>query len=196
MRILLDLDEVCCDFCTPAWKIHGYSREQADELIRKTGKYLIQDILELEDWEFWEPINSIGEDFWINLEPLEWFENLLDFVEDLVGKNNWYIVTAPARDASCVAGKRKWIHNHLGERFDRFAITKHKQLMSTSDSVLIDDSERQIKEFQGPGFGQLFPHVGNSLKVHASNPLKYLKSNSGFKSFFSLRESNYGSKIH
>lgn len=176
MKILLDLDEVSCDFRTPAWELHGYSKKDADLLTLQTGKYKIQEILDIEEWKFWETIDNAGVDFWANLEPFEWTENLIDLAADLVGDKNWYILTSPSRHPNCVAGKVMWIQKHLGISFNRFIFTGHKYLLSDDESILIDDSERHIKNFNKKGHGILFPNIGNKLREHRFNPVDYLKN--------------------
>ena len=193
--LLVDMDEVLCDFISGACKANEVSRQEL-EARRIPGEWAIHNLVnELRrerlctgfDWEiqapldqFWSPITEQGEDFWVNLEPLPWANTLITFIGDLcycglLKHKNWHVVTAPSKCPSSYSGKVKWLKNFFGSEFDRFCITPHKHIFAKPDAILIDDREENITAFEkNGGIGVLFPSRGNLLHLCADNPIPHV----------------------
>ena len=178
MRILLDMDGVLVDFVAGACAIHGTSKE---ELIKKMepGQYKMEDALGITTDEFWEPIHEAGAEFWLYLKPLPWVEDLLSFVESTT--SDWYVVTAPSRHPSSYTGKLKWIKTYFGKEFDKFVLTQHKHLMAKPGTILIDDRDKNVKDFKyAGGWAVTFPPIHNHLHDECNNPVQRLRTKSIF----------------
>lgn len=178
MILLLDQDEVLCDFVGAACRIHGSSRERMEQfrrnhewdisyaLGRATEKDLSQD-------KFWLPIHEAGIEFWENLEPLPWFSDVIGWAEN--NFDEWYVVSAPSRETSSYTGKVLWLKRQFGYRFDRFFLTPHKEMLAFPSRLLLDDRQDNLKKFKAHG-GKclLFPTLGGRLYEHAHDPMKIL----------------------
>jgi len=174
LKILLDLDEVLVDFVGAALKVHGRTfAEIASNW--KPGCWDMSVPMGLTPDQFWQPISKSGEQFWLALQPVKWFSNLITLVE--LYDSNWYIVTSPSKCITSYTGKVQWIKSRFGAEFDRFAITPDKILFARPDTVLIDDREDTIREFNNAGgLGILFPAYHNRLYRLRTDPMGYVKS--------------------
>ncbi len=120
------------------------------------------------DRDFWARIDLEGESFWSGLEPLPWFDELIQLV-NTVSKGDWYILTSPSLSPESYSGKARWVKNRLGRGFSRLIPTKDKALLSGSNRVLIDDREETIVKWdKAGGMGLLFPTHLNSGHEAAS----------------------------
>ena len=163
------MDEVLVDFVSGACEIHGTTRE---ELTKKwpVGHWSIVEVLGLFKSEFWNRINKEGEDFWFNLKPLPWCNDLLELVKSTT--DDWHIVTAPSMAISCYSGKVRWLKTYFNPGFDRFVITPHKYLFAQPGIVLIDDREENVLDFvKSGGEGLVFPTHGNRFHEYKEDPV-------------------------
>lgn len=178
--ILLDVDEVICDFIGGACFEHRFTRKEL-EARRIPGKWSIQKPLGLMNSEFWHPIRQKGEKFWENLRPLPWAAELLKMINET--GLDYYLVTGPDDHHTSYSGKILWAKRWLGAELSKKIIpTQHKWLLSGPNRLLIDDKEKNLIKFEfdddgNPrgGFGLLFPSRGNSLHAMADNPLEYIR---------------------
>lgn len=116
--------------------------------------------------------NSI--DWWAALEPQPWFQSLIDFVDNLVGPEYWYIATTAHLTPGCYAGKAAWLINYLPDT-DRFIFTRHKWLCANPNTVLVDDRPKSVDLFKKHGgHAVLFPWYGNKLHSMEDNSLPYV----------------------
>lgn len=178
-RILVDMDEVLCDFVEEACRMHGVSREQM-ERNRPEGHWSIQGAIgtvlerELSEPEFWRPITMAGEAFWATLGPLPWLAQLTRIVRE--ASTDWHIITAPGECRTSYNGKVRWLKEKFGATFTQFAITPHKEIFAQPGVVLIDDREENIERFKAAGgSGILFPTKGNGLHGQAADPIPYVQ---------------------
>ena len=73
------------------------------------------------------------------------------------------IASSPSYDPACLAGKIRWLQKHFGRRFRDFMIGPRKHLLARPDTALVDDSDRNIRDFrEHGGQGVLFPQPWNS----------------------------------
>ena len=184
MNILLDLDGVCVDFVSAACRLHG---RKIEKTIWPLGEYDITKALGLTPDQFWNHIHHQGVDFWYRLEAYPWFERLYDELQHL---GQVYFVTSPSRSPHSAAGKMLWLKERFGEGFKDFVITRRKHLLSRVECVLIDDSDRNVLEFErfGSGNGVLFPQLWNSAyeQVRGDRVSHVLKKLQRFESELTL----------
>ena len=177
-KIFLDMEEVLVDFRGGACQVHGVSREFADAECIRLGCWDLCQPLGITVEQFWKPITAAGEQFWLDLQPLPWFHQLLDLV--LGNYEHWYIATSPSQCPTSYSGKAKWLHSKFGEEFSRWFPTHHKYELAGPGRVLIDDRASTIDKWKAHGgTGIVFPSCGNHLHAQAHDPVKYVKQQLG-----------------
>ncbi len=168
MRILLDMDEVLCDYRTSASALFSKTFEELDTLFANEHGW----------WggeEYDAVINKAGLEFWENLEPFPWTFELIDLIHTL-RPENWYIATNPGKHPHGGYGKRLWLRKHIPDHEHRIVPVKYKFLMAKPGVVLIDDHELNIQEFIAEGgSGILFPSRKNVLKSKFADPIAHIK---------------------
>lgn len=170
--ILLDVDEVLVDFIGGACRAIGIPRESFVAAVYGTCKRDMPSTLGMSPDAFWEPIEALGPSFWHRLEWLPWAGKLLGIVSDYP----WYLITTPTQDPSCQLGKMMWIANQFGLGFDRYFITHHKHMFADPNTILIDDSEDNVKEFRKQGGKAiLFPSIVNIGYKLSGVPTMYVE---------------------
>lgn len=176
--ILLDMDEVLVDFIGGACQVFDITRQQLEEA-RPNNQWDIVSVIgcciqtNLTIEAFWEEIHGYGKDFWIDLKPLPWAEELMSLIRETT--DSWYIVSAPSNCHSSYTGKIKWLKNYFGKEFDKFVLTPHKHLLAKSDRLLIDDRLENVCGFlHNGGNALLFASTGNKLYPYADDPVRHL----------------------
>ena len=174
--IFLDMDEVLVDFIGGACQIHGITKEEM-YLKQPLGEWDITKALRLSQDAFWNPINQAGVDFWLNLQPTPWCDELRNLVFDLEYRVvALHILSSPSFCPTCYDGKTRWLKQKFGYRFTNFVITPHKWLFAGPGRILIDDRAKNCGEFdRAGGKSILFPHRGNYLHHLAHDPVSYVK---------------------
>ncbi len=156
--IFIDLDGVLCDMVGSALRVHN--RQDVLETWVK-GMYDIEDVLGIAKNHFWKVIDSHGYEFWSELEPYPWMDQL--YRAALRITDNVILCTKPSKAHFSSGGKHQWILQNFGSQFRNYIITPHKHHCSAPGRVLIDDSEKNIEEWRHQGgTGILFPQVWNS----------------------------------
>lgn len=180
MRVYLDLDEVLVDFVGGACKLFGLTYEQ----VRQhwvPGEWSINNALgkalglggPLPEDELWGRIDN-NTDFWLNLSPLPWADDMLQLVKTLA--DEWYIVSSPSRCETSYLGKLRWLARKFGPSFDNYVLTSHKHLLDKKRSILIDDKDSTIDKFcLGGGIGIVFPRHNNRMHSWKDRPFKYVE---------------------
>lgn len=184
--LLLDMDEVICDFIGGACRIHGVTREQF-EAVRKPGEWAMNEPLEalkrlsgpISQTEFWKPIHEAGAAFWRGLHSLPWAEEIYVWLHhrglQLGDDFEWHLISAPSIHPSSYEGKVHWIKKRFGGDFTRFALTPHKELFARPNTVLVDDREENLSKFrEAGGKGIIFPSRGNSLHALSADPVSFV----------------------
>lgn len=176
MRILLDMDEVLCDFVGGACRAWGLTVEEVRQHWQVGQWDIVQPlnrILGIGTEDFWQRIDQTH-NFWLYLEPLPWMGQVLELVRTVT--DDWAIVTSPSRNPLCCAGKMQWLQRHLGSTFRRFVFTGHKEYLVGPNTVLVDDREATVRKFIEAGSdGIVFPAHHNSKYRHMGDPITYLK---------------------
>jgi len=146
MRILLDLDGVLVDFVGGACKAHSLQDPFDEPLASEVaGVFWLDKIWEMDLNEFWEPMKDSA--FW---EELDWMPDgreILEICEQAVGRDNVCLLTSPSRGSGPVVGKINWIEKNLSEYKHRNLIGTPKEFCASPDSILVDDSNRNIEDF-------------------------------------------------
>jgi 5'(3')-deoxyribonucleotidase len=170
--LIVDMDEVLCDFINPAIRRHGWTRERLES--QREGRWSCPEIMGLSNTQFWKPINNIGMTFWHHLPKLPWFEELVDLLDQATDRH-WWIATSPDSTVGSRAGKFMWLQAHLPKLVERTFVTGHKAALAKPGRYLIDDRPKNITNFiEEGGEGIIFPHEGNELHAHASCPVPYV----------------------
>jgi len=115
--------------------------------------------------EFWGYIDN-HEGFWENLELFPWSHELVDMCKSY---GHVYYASAPALHHNCCEGKIKWLRSHgfMDNNKNEYMFGPEKWLMARRGRVLIDDSPKNIKNFNyAGGNGYLFPQSWNNGNLY------------------------------
>lgn len=156
-RCLIDVDCVVADLISHACKHHEHDNVFDD--VSKRGTHNVHELLGLTNEQYWDTLDY---DFWSTIPKLDHADRLINLVESLVGLKNMCFLTSPTRNDVCSAGKHKWIKINYPRMQRRFLIGPAKNFCANPRHVLIDDSEKHIKDFiREGGIGYLFPYHTN-----------------------------------
>ncbi len=146
-QIFCDLDGVLCDF------------EKQTKL--KTGK-TCDELDKVSEEHFWSEIKKAGIEFWSHMPKFSDTDKLWNFVKS----HNPKILSAPARRIPfCTDGKKKWIQKNLGSVESIFVRASDKAQYANSNSILIDDLEKNIKNWNDKGgIGILHKSAEDTIK--------------------------------
>jgi 5'(3')-deoxyribonucleotidase len=173
-EIYLDLDGVCVDFIRGAISAHGLDAEQVltDWAQNHRGEFLPYRVLDMEMDPFWNHLASLGEAFWIQLEPYPWFDELFRQLNDL---GHVVFCTSTTRSPACVSGKLHWLQNRFGVEFQDYILTPHKDRLAHPNAYLIDDYDQNVDRFsERGGIGVLFPQIWNSNHALTHSAVEYV----------------------
>ncbi len=179
-RIFLDLDDVLNAFTMSAlgyvgcgvgaYEYDAYNPQYGFDIVRAANA--LHPFLNFTEADFWQ---SIDRNFWATVPKSRECDSLLSACENLVGVENVCILSSPTRDPDSLAGKLEWIHAFLPKRFHRqFLIGPRKYFCARHDSLLIDDSARNVDGFLDAGGNAiLMPRPWN--RHHSiTNSLRYV----------------------
>lgn len=159
IKCFLDLDGVLVDFVSGACKIHGIPIDYTQSENR--GKWDIEQLMGISSSDFWKPLEF---DFWANLEWMSDGKEILKSVERTFGRDNIAILTSPSKNIGCASGKVVWLEKNMPEYARQYIISPVKHFCAGPKTVLIDDSDQNIKDFEwAGGKGILVPRPWNSL---------------------------------
>lgn len=170
MKIFLDMDGVCTNFDLGCQKVFNWPMRPREP------KQDVRGFLKISNKEFWNEIDKHGEDFWVDLEEEAWFRDLLQIVEQY--DKNWKFLTSPSLSHYAASGKIQWMQNRFGKWFRNYHITPagNKCDLAKRDCVLIDDNEKNVKEFkENGGYAILFPRFWNRNYIIESKKLQHVK---------------------
>ena len=164
MITFFDLDSVCFNFNKAASIAHGR------EYVENTN-FLLEREWGISSKDFWRPIDKLGSKFWADIDPYEWFHDLINLVSE-----EYYIATSPSHAASATEGKVQSIQKHFGLHFRNYFITPKKWLLGGIGRVLIDDLESNCKKFEEYGGNAiLFPQTYNSHSHLVNDRIGFVK---------------------
>lgn len=170
MDIFVDLDSVLVDFSGGCEKIFpNYSKDHKplNDMVAH---------LEIAPEEFWKTIDSYGEEWWANLEPESWANELIEIVRFY--DRDFTILTSPSRSHFAGSGKILWLQKYFNKKFSNYIITpaKNKQKLASAKSVLIDDNDKNCEQFRFRlGYTVLFPRIWNQNHELENEKIEYTK---------------------
>ena len=141
LQILLDMDGVLVNFVKAASAAHGRPYEP-----EKITQFSMAELWGLSVPEFWKPL--VGQQFWADMEPYPWASELLAALREIAPVT---ICTAPSIDYHCCGAKREWLHQHFGIKSSDVVLANKKWLLAAPNHLLIDDSDRKVKQFKNAG---------------------------------------------
>lgn len=155
-----DMDGVLVDFISGANKVakdNNFSEEWV-ELANKSQDFA------------WKIINELGSDFWMNLD---WEKdgkklwNKIKKYNPIILSAYPYSIEDPTVKTDAIIGKKDWIAKNIGDNDASKAIIcsrDEKAMFAESNAILIDDMEKNIKEWQeAGGVGVLHKSYGSTL---------------------------------
>lgn len=185
----MDMDEVFSDFVSAAAEAHGFEPGEIAHARIEHQLWSMAEVMTIlrgrlmTQQEFWAPIHSLGESFWIRLQPLPWAIQLLGVLQE--SGLEWHILSSPARGVQAYTGKVRWIQDFFGPNFDRFILTPHKHLLARPGTVLVDDRPENLESFahrrRGSrryptgGQGVLFPNSPFAHEDDRKDPVKTVR---------------------
>jgi 5'(3')-deoxyribonucleotidase len=119
------------------------------------GKTGIKDITGLSKDAFDALVIAGGAELWATMPAFPWFKTFFAALENIAPV---YYLSAPEYGAGCVAGKVKWIEAIHGAGYDRFILTRHKELFAQPNHLLVDDTPKNVETFITQG--------GNAVLFH------------------------------
>ncbi len=164
--ILLDVDGVLANFVKGACALHNQPVESVDcwDFNIKWG---------ISSDELWAPIHDAGWEWWANLEPYPWFDDLIHMVEE--ADPNYVICTTPSASPYSCSGKLEWIHRHLGKDFRRYIMACDKSPLAARGRLLIDDGDHNCKAFREKGGDFIcVPQPWNSNAEHVDRRMSHI----------------------
>ncbi len=179
--IYLDMDGVIVDFVGGALRAFGVNDNRHDEVktwdgipgvINGSGVMLPGHTLT--DKMFWDGITACGSDFWAKLKRYDLAGQIVDACEQTGVRV--VLMSTPTRDPMSAAGKVEWINRVLPRYARHFSLTACKSDHARSNAILIDDSDKNVREFRANG-GRAFlwPQPWNDARDDG-DPIDTLKA--------------------
>ena len=145
-KIYVDMDGVLVDFDGGYEKLTGMTTREAD----KKGPEF-----------FWKPISKAGAKWWITLNWMSDGKQLWDYVK----KYNPELLSAPSREEASKMGKRIWVKRELPGAKLILRSADKKQEFASPTSILIDDREKNIEQWEAAGgIGILHTDAASTIK--------------------------------
>jgi hypothetical protein len=151
-KIYLDLDGVLTDFIGSINKMFHVKN--------------FKDWKKMKSKKRWEKITAEGIRFWSKMPWTHDGRRLWNYLKD---KYDITILSAhPSDKGTSVEGKKEWITKNLGPTYAKNAIITlgvNKQKYANKNSILIDDSDRNIRQWRSKGgIGILHKSANDSIK--------------------------------
>ncbi|MBE3095121.1 MAG: hypothetical protein IMZ52_08830 [Actinobacteria bacterium] len=157
MKCFLDIDGVLTDFPTAMNRYLGTSVPPDQFGDVNLPNALGMTIPELD--------TKLDAPFWENLPWLPTGRTVLELVEDYFGRDNICLFSFPSYNSEGATGKIDWIKKNLPDYSNRFLLGTLKYFCASPTTVLLDDKEKNIREFKhAGGLGVVVPAPWNSLK--------------------------------
>jgi 5'(3')-deoxyribonucleotidase len=160
MKCCIDLDGVVADFMSHVANWHSKPNLQEWDMYKKWS-------MNVE--EFWRPLDY---DFWFTIPVTDEANELLKIVESHF--EDICFLTSPCLTKGCLQGKYDWVKKHFPKYERKLLIGACKEFCASSETVLIDDFDYNIKKFtEAGGLGITFPRPWNINRE--LEPLTYIK---------------------
>lgn len=180
--IFLDLDGCIANIGQAVANIYGI--KLTPELEAQYGNTLYK-LMGLETkQEMWDVINAIP-DFWENIPPYSWCEELVDALQSV--DEVQILTSSPRTDAltksNASTGKARWVGRYLLNKNLKVNIVSDKYLLAAPGRILIDDRESHCRKFgEHDGQSILFDQPWNNGKLGAAEIIEYIRNSDN--SFF------------
>lgn len=173
-HVLLDMDGVLVDFISGALEIHNIKETQEEIYKSNPGEWDLMKLLNMSAPAFFKPMD---EEFWAKLDWMPDGHQILVMLEKAFGQENITICSSPSENYGCIDGKKRWIERHLPRHYKHNTIfTNKKERCARSDTVLIDDSDKNILKFKEKGgVTYLVPRIWNSCYGVKNSCIKKLE---------------------
>ena len=143
-KIYCDMDGVLADFESGYEKLTGVDLK---------GEFKKGD-------DFWDPIKVAGVGFWAGLKWMPDGQKLWNYIKPLKPE----ILSAPSREESSRIGKAVWVKYKLPGTKLILRYAKQKQQLATPESILIDDRQVNIDQWEAAGgIGILHTSADNTI---------------------------------
>ena len=110
--------------------------------------------------DFWDPISKAGVGFWAGLKWMPGGQKLWDYIKPY----NPDLLSAPSREESSRIGKAVWVKYKLPGTKLILRYAKQKQQLATPESILIDDRQINIDQWEAAGgIGILHTSADNTI---------------------------------
>jgi 5'(3')-deoxyribonucleotidase len=159
--IYVDVDGVLVDFVGHTYReVFGLDENQAHKAMLTTDGWdrmpaVLTEHLgtQVTDTDLWRRIASYGAAFWEDIPWLPWGEMVMEMVEEINIPS--MLLTTPTHYPESAAGKLQWIDKAAPSFSRSYALCPCKHLVARPNALLIDDSEKNVHEFEEHG-GQAF----------------------------------------
>jgi len=143
-KCFLDVDGVLADFSLGVSKLF-----EMPGFVPSRWNFF--DEMNLSEDDFWAKVDAVGDDFWADLEPTPEFPDIISLVEEAFGVERVCLLTSPNANPRCLAGKLKWIKQHLPQYSRQYLMAPAKPFVGDARSLLIDDSDANVEKFLARG---------------------------------------------
>lgn len=162
-KCLLDMDGVLTDFNLQMSKAH-YIDLPAQWPV---GEYDLAKVWGLTPAQFWTPANFV--EFWSEMPWMSDGATILNLCIQRFGVENICICTSPSASAFSAAGKVIWLQKNLPQFKRQFMMTPVKHFAAHPNTVLVDDSDKNIDAFiNAGGVGITVPRPWNRKNKQAA----------------------------
>lgn len=148
LRIGLDLDG-----CVAFWEkaaVETCGIDYKDEKIReeiKNGRRI--ETFVGGDPAMWKMIDAEGEAWWEDMEKLPWADDLIDLLKK--ESKDLFFLSSPSKSPICYSGKIKWVLKNYPKMDRDVFLGCKKHMFAGSNTLLVDDTDKKIKEFREYG---------------------------------------------
>ncbi len=144
-NIMVDMDGVLTDFN------------------KKLSELLDKPVDQIEDFgndpEIWKKIDKAGANFWSDMEWMTDGKELWGYLK----KYDPTILSSPSNHKNSIEGKKIWLKENLPKI--PYFIEKNKALYADTNTILIDDREKNIKKWEDAGgIGILHKNAKDTIK--------------------------------
>lgn len=146
-QIVLDMDGPLVDLRKPLCELHGLPDPYTDP--ERIYPFDLTKVWPIPFERLWTGTDA---DWWADLPPQPWMEELVHELELRFGSENISLLTSPLDDdGACYTGKIRWIRKHLPQFRRRFLVGPAKEFASAPWRALIDDRPKNLDDFATGG---------------------------------------------
>lgn len=146
-KIFCDMDGVIADFESQFKTLTGMVSHDFEE------KYSTN--------EFWNVIHKEGSKFWSLIPKTPQMDELWNYIKP----HKPSLLSAPSTQLSSRVGKQEWVNTHIPNTELIMVPAKEKKNYAAPNHILIDDMEKNIKEWkEAGGIGILHESTDQTIK--------------------------------